>query len=48
MFKKNHRMKRSWDDKIFDWVCNAFIITLIVLVLYPLWFVLMASFSDPM
>ena len=48
MFKKNHRMKRSWDDKIFDWVCNAFIITLIVLVLYPLWFVLMARFSDPM
>lgn len=48
MLKKNHRMKRSWDDKVFDWICNAFIITLIILVLYPLWFVLMASFSDPM
>ena len=46
--RKNHRTKRSWDDKLFDWVCNAFIITLIILVLYPLWFVLMASFSDPM
>ena len=46
--RKSHRMKRSWDDKIFDWVCNAFIITLIVLVLYPLWFVLVASLSDPM
>ena len=48
MLKKNHRMKRSWDDKIFDWVCNAFIIILVFFVLYPLWFVLMASFSDPM
>lgn len=46
--RKNRRTKRSWDDKLFDWVCNAFIITLIILVLYPLWFVLMASFSDPM
>ena len=46
--RKTHRTKRSWDDKLFDWICNAFIITLIILVLYPLWFVLMASFSDPM
>lgn len=41
------KIKRSWDDRIFDWACNAFLFIFIIVVAYPLWFVLMASFSDP-
>ncbi|MGI5898298.1 MAG: hypothetical protein ACOX8S_00030 [Christensenellales bacterium] len=40
-------MKRSRSDLIFDAV-NAFITFLITLImLYPLWFIIVASFSDP-
>lgn len=45
MNKKN--IKRSWDDRIFDWVCNVFLFLFVIAVAYPIWFVLMASFSDP-
>ena len=40
-------IKRSWDDRIFDWVCNGLLFLFVIIVAYPLWFVLMASFSDP-
>lgn len=40
-------IKRSWDDRIFDWVCNSLLLLFVIVVAYPLWFVLMASFSDP-
>ena len=41
------KIKHSWDDRIFDWICNIFLFLFIIVVFYPLWFVLMASFSDP-
>lgn len=41
------KIKHSWDDRIFDWTCNTFLFLFIIVVFYPLWFVLMASFSDP-
>lgn len=40
-------IKHSWDDRIFDWICNIFLLLFVIIVAYPLWFVLMASFSDP-
>lgn len=45
---KSKRIQRAWDDRLFDGICNGFVILLILLVAYPLWFVVMASFSDPM
>lgn len=41
------KIKHSWDDRIFDWTCNIFLFLFIIVVFYPLWFVVMASFSDP-
>lgn len=42
-----NKKRRSWDDRIFDWVCNIFLLLFVIIVAYPLWFVLVASFSDP-
>lgn len=44
---KTKKIKHSWDDRIFNGVCNLFLFLFILMVLYPLWFVVMASFSDP-
>ena len=44
---KKNKMKRSWDDRLYDWICNILLILFIVIVAYPLWFVVMASVSDP-
>ena len=41
------KIKHSWDDRIFDWICNIFLFLFIIVVFYPLWFIVMASFSDP-
>ena len=41
------KFKKSKGDLIFD-ICNYVLLTLIVLaVLYPLYFIVIASFSDP-
>ena len=45
--QKHHRMKRSWDDIVFKAVCSIFLVLLVIVVFYPLYFVLIASFSDP-
>ncbi len=39
--------KVSWDDRLYDIVTNVLLILFIIIVFYPLWFVLMASFSSP-
>ena len=40
------RKKHSFGDKVFD-ICNILLmIVIMVIMLYPLWYVLMASFSD--
>jgi len=41
------KINHSWDDRIFDGVCNVLLFLFVIVVFYPLWFVLMASFSDP-
>ena len=48
MKKRNtHKMKQSWDDIIFSGACNLLLIVFVLVVFYPLWFVVMASVSDP-
>ena len=44
---KKTRMKHTWDDRIFDFVCNLFLVLFVIVVFYPIYFVLVASFSDP-
>lgn len=41
------KLKSTLDDRIFNIICNFFLIALIILVAYPIYFVLVASFSDP-
>lgn len=40
-------MKQSWDDRIFDIATNLLLIFFVIIVLYPVYFVLVASFTDP-
>ena len=40
-------MRMSWDDILFVLLSRLFILFCVVIVFYPLWFVLVASFSDP-
>lgn len=40
-------LNESWGDKVFDIVCNLFLILFVVIVFYPVYFVLIASFTDP-
>lgn len=47
MKRKKHRIKQSLDDRIFDIICHTLLLLLIAVVFYPIYFVLIASFSDP-
>lgn len=46
--KRKKRNKLSWDDMIYEIITKLFLIIFLILVIYPLYFVLVASFSDPM
>lgn len=39
--------KTSWDDKLFEVVNGALLVLLFLFFLYPVWFVVIASISDP-
>lgn len=39
-------MKRSWSEKVFDWMIIWIMIVLVLLTAYPLYYVLVASVSD--
>lgn len=41
------KMKTTWNDCIFDLVCNLFLCAFILVVFYPLYFVVVASFTEP-
>ena len=43
---KTKKMQTSWDDRIFNIVTWSFLAILILIVMYPLYFVVIASFSD--
>ena len=47
MIVKRKGIKSSWDDRIFDLICNAFLVLFVFIVFYPLYFVLLASFTEP-
>ena len=44
---ENGQVKRSYSDKIFDIVNLLVMVILLVIVVWPLWFVVIASFSNP-
>ena len=47
MVKKKATMKDTTGDRIFNWVNILILIVITIILLYPLWFVVMASFSNP-
>ncbi|MDD6681691.1 MAG: carbohydrate ABC transporter permease [Clostridiales bacterium] len=47
MMKRNTKIHETKVDRIFNVVVYVLIALLLVMFIYPLWFVLMASFSDP-
>ena len=47
MMKRNTKIHETKVDRIFNVVVYVLIALLLLMFIYPLWFVLMASFSDP-
>lgn len=45
--RKSTQRKIAWDDKIFDWFCRLFLIFFVIIVAYPICFIVFASFSSP-
>lgn len=45
--KSVSKRKKSWDDKLFDFLSSLFLVTLVIIVFYPLYFVVIASVSAP-
>ncbi len=46
--KHSNRIRTSMQDKTFDYVNAAIMILLLCVYIWPIWFVIIASFSDPM
>lgn len=42
-----NKMKTSWDDRLFDIIVNVILAFFVLVVAYPLYFVLIASVTDP-
>lgn len=40
-------LKQAWDDRCFDIIVNAILIILTIIAIYPIYFVVLASISDP-
>lgn len=47
LLKKNHRMKQSFGEHVFSAIVYIFCTFMVLITLYPLIYVLSASFSDP-
>lgn len=47
MKKTRHKVRRQGKDLIFDIVLYSICAVMLLLVIYPLWFIVIASFSDP-
>lgn len=43
----NKLKNQSWDDIIFSVVTKIFLVLMVLITLYPVWFVVVASFSNP-
>lgn len=46
-FTKKSKMKKGWKDRIFDIAVYGIAIVMILMIIYPLWFIIIASFSNP-
>ncbi|KAB7665614.1 carbohydrate ABC transporter permease [Bacillus sp. B1-b2] len=44
---KKAKQKKSWNDRLFDLAVYTIAILMIIMVVYPLWFIVIASFSNP-
>ncbi|MCU9612581.1 carbohydrate ABC transporter permease [Caldibacillus lycopersici] len=44
---KNRKPHKNWKDRIFDISVYGIAILMMVLIIYPLWFIIIASFSNP-
>ncbi len=44
--KPANKIRQSWDNRLFDALANTFLILLTIITIYPLWFILVASFTD--
>lgn len=44
---KTNKKKQSWDDRLFSIITNLLLIVFVVIVAYPVYFVLVASVTDP-
>lgn len=47
MKRRTAKMKRSWDDILYKGVSDLLLVLFVIVVFYPLYFVVIASFSDP-
>ncbi|MBQ3155974.1 MAG: carbohydrate ABC transporter permease [Clostridia bacterium] len=47
MKKTRHKVRRQGKDLLFDIVLYSICAVMLLLVIYPLWFIVIASFSDP-
>ena len=46
--KTNKINSRSWDDIVYTWITRVFLVIMVAITLYPVYFVVVASFSSPM
>ena len=44
---KKPRPQKSWKDRVFDVAVYGIAILMILMIVYPLWFIIIASFSNP-
>ena len=47
MFKRSHIKRRSRADKIFTFINGIIMAFLSIIIIYPLYYILVASFTDP-
>ncbi len=47
MAKNKNRIRASWDDRLFDVINYTLLILIFLIFTYPLWFIVIASVSDP-
>ena len=47
MTHAGHRVRRQGRDVVFDAILYCICTVLLLIILYPLWFIVIASFSDP-
>ena len=47
MKRKSATIRTSWDDRVFDFFCTLFLVLFVIIVFYPLYYIVIASISDP-